>query len=626
MGALEFYWAGNKNIPQDQQTGYYARGATSYYFNHVGNWFTKEIQSVGSTFGYKFVDATRLPRGNDSVYFTELLNNSELGLSGNYPTNPCLFGGLSGASGISGGQTWFGATGTSAQLSDWLYLLSVDKSYGNPTGYPLAGVSFDLGNTFGTTYGKNAFISGISASTTISGLTGLSGNTTGTLIFTNYDGSSITFGVSAGISFAGSGQTYAGESGDGTTLIGTKFIYGNTFATRSLYLALNSAITAGTLKMTITDYTGAGDTEFTLTQNIPGLNGNREVGGSLLTATGGVVGGTMGVTVGNSSSITGGRGITEENSLRLSASVMNIFSDTATNLVDSRTHRTTILGKGQFNTKRGYINQFISSRDGFDVDERSTGEPGPQTSTYILDTDIGNSISIAGGTYSNLRYVGTTYESEDNAHQPITYIRASGGIPTAIIRAFRMGTVQLESDITTLSVYPEKSHIGGAAAQGFVSLTRSFDNSTRFNVPTCTLHEFNPISDPSGIMGTTSNTNLILNCGLTIGNLQIESGTVRVGSDVGNRPITIVDGNIRGRGYLKARSETNPSYQQIKIGGQELSTGVTLPEGLLVADPSARIEFSTGHYVIADFIGDTGADAGNKEPGAPTPTPPILGP
>ena len=189
-----------------------------------------------------------------------------------------------------------------------------------------------------------------------------------------------------------------------------------------------------------------------------------------------------------------------------------------------------------------------------------------------------------------------------------------------------MGTVQLESDITTLSVYPEKSHIGGAAAQGFVSLTRSFDNSTRFNVPTCTLHEFNPISDPSGIMGTTSNTNLILNCGLTIGNLQIESGTVRVGSDVGNRPITIVDGNIRGRGYLKARSETNPSYQQIKIGGQELSTGVTLPEGLLVADPSARIEFSTGHYVIADFIGDTGADAGNKEPGAPTPTPPILGP
>jgi len=185
-----------------------------------------------------------------------------------------------------------------------------------------------------------------------------------------------------------------------------------------------------------------------------------------------------------------------------------------------------------------------------------------------------------------------------------------------------MGTVQIESDVTSLIIEPEhRSPVG--SPQGRVVLTRRFDNSTRFNVENCTLKNYNPSYDT--YIGTTANPQLLLNCGLTIGNLQLDAGTVSVGPDVGNRPITIVDGNISGRGYLKAWSQTNPSYQEIKIGGQELSTGVTLPEGLLVSDPAATIEFSTGHYVIADFLGNTGGDAGNQEPGSPIPVPPPTG-
>ena len=89
-----------------------------------------------------------------------------------------------------------------------------------------------------------------------------------------------------------------------------------------------------------------------------------------------------------------------------------------------------------------------------------------------------------------------------------------------------------------------------------------------------------------------------------------------VGPVVGDRAITVVDGSISGRGVLKARSEFNPSYQGFKIGENFSATA----EGMLISDPDARIEFSTGHYVLASFsYGNTGADTAFTKPGTPIP-------
>ena len=76
---------------------------------------------------------------------------------------------------------------------------------------------------------------------------------------------------------------------------------------------------------------------------------------------------------------------------------------------------------------------------------------------------------------------------------------------------------------------------------------------------------------------------------------------------------------MSSKAVLKARSESNPSYQGFKIGDD--FTGITTnAEGILISHPAANIEFSTGHYVLASFAdGNTGADKGFQRPGSAVP-------
>jgi hypothetical protein len=75
------------------------------------------------------------------------------------------------------------------------------------------------------------------------------------------------------------------------------------------------------------------------------------------------------------------------------------------------------------------------------------------------------------------------------------------------------------------------------------------------------------------------------------------------------------------RAVLKARSETNPSYQGFKIGDD--FTAITAnAQGILISHPAANIEFSTGHFVLASFAdGNTGAETGFQRPGGAVPAP-----
>ena len=43
---------------------------------------------------------------------------------------------------------------------------------------------------------------------------------------------------------------------------------------------------------------------------------------------------------------------------------------------------------------------------------------------------------------------------EQSANRPVTYIRASGGIPSATVRAFRKGLVQIFGDIDYFESHP----------------------------------------------------------------------------------------------------------------------------------------------------------------------------
>ena len=123
-------------------------------------------------------------------------------------------------------------------------------------------------------------------------------------------------------------------------------------------------------------------------------------------------------------------------------------------------------------------------------------------------------------------------------------------------------------------------------------------------------------------MGTKTNNLLVLNAGLTIDDLDIGAGTVSVGTNIGDRKITVVKGEMSELAVLKARSESNPSYQGFKIGDD--FTGLTSnAEGILISHPAADIQFSTGHYVLASFAdGNTGADTGFQRPGGAIPAPP----
>jgi len=584
-----FFWAGNKNIPQGQSMGFYERPIESYDWGRTGNWFIKNNEAVGSSYGYVYEDATRTPETGDSVNLYQLSHNPAVGLSGDYPTNELLFGGISAASGGAATGPWYNsdASGTGNLIA-----FTIFASYGNGPYY------MKVGNTFGSTFGN--YWAGNSASTVISGLTGLSGNTQGSLQLVHNDGSAVIFGVSAGISYAGSNEN----------TIGTKYIYGNTWATRSVQLAISSAITAGLLRMQI-EYGGQGATGLTLTQNKGGGGGNTEITGTLITGSVGTgntgTSVTAGISVGNTGFFIGGDGVTRENCLRILTNNIYHRETTELSLVDSICKRCEISSSGAFNYKRGSIEQFIQRRR-----LNQVFGPSDPTSTYLLDTVISNSIVHAGGTYMPLNADGI----EGSANRPVTYIRSSGGIPTVIVRAFRKGLVQIVGNITTLDVYPEQPHVLGENFQGRVELTRRSGDTTMRSYPDVNMKAFN---DENMIAGSKTNNTLIFDCGATFDSLDIGSGLAKVGANIGDNPITVVDGNISGLGHLMARSEYNTSYDGFRIGGtdfpvQPSTGGVTLPEGILVSDPEAEIEFSTGHYVLAAFFGTTSADDAFQKP------------
>ena len=166
---------------------------------------------------------------------------------------------------------------------------------------------------------------------------------------------------------------------------------------------------------------------------------------------------------------------------------------------------------------------------------------------------------------------------------------------------------------------PELPHRNGEGSQGKVFINKPLNDSDRIAYSSINLKAFN---DAENISGTKDNNLLFLNAGLTIDDLIINAGTVAVGGGIGDRKITVVKGEMSSKAVLKARSETNPSYQGFKIGDD--FTGITTnAEGILISHPAANIEFSTGHYVLASFAdGNTGADTGFQRPGSAVPIPP----
>tara|TARA_R110001583_G_scaffold92841_1_gene235565 strand:+ start:176 stop:2212 length:2037 start_codon:yes stop_codon:yes gene_type:complete len=672
--AENFYWAGDKTRGRDTSR-YYRRnpsiGATAFSWDYAGNWFIKTegytaAHGGGNTFGYYFEDATRTPRGSDNVFFTRL-DGSQPGIEAHnfFPTTECLFGGITGP--LTGGGTWGGeATGTTGELQGFLNLVEVDSSY-----YRIRQANFALGNEFGSTFGN--FSLGNSASIVIGGMTGLSGNT-GNLIFTNTDGTTVEFvgstfyGVTAGGQYPGpsgglSGGTYGTEETQGKWIIGTSLrgtdnnTWGKTAATLALFNALRAGISGcgpqpfskpcpcdeeywwdcldtprGPLKMQITGFTGdhgitvnnAVGVTFVLTQMLGGDPGNTKITGSILSPNDQSVffGVTAGITLidpstalGYSGGFTGGTSTTIANELSIRTTTINHDSAAPVHLVDSGLTRGFVLNSGQFNFKRGTINQIVYNRRVIDY----LGDP--QTASYITDTEFpSGSVVISGGTFQHGGGSGSGTITDFGGERPITYIRASGGIENVVVDAFRRGSVVIDAEVTTsMEVYPEKNH--PADIQGSVEISRPIAETERFNYPLITMKSFNPAHQLSG---STSNNKLILNSGLTIGQLDIEAGTVSVGQFIADRPITVSDGSISGTGVLKARSEFNPSYTGFRIGGDDFPVqpstgGVTLPEGILIYDPDAKIEFSAGHYVLATFLGNTGSDEAFQKPGSPLP-------
>jgi len=655
LTAGNFYWAGYK--PLGPNTNYRYRrgntfhGNTGYDWAEVGNWFVKyfgytgddSFSEGGYTQGYYFDDAPRVPHEGDSVYF-EQLRPDQPGIDGFYPTSECLFGGITGPRTGAGGTfnkggTWDNGTGTDTQLQGNLELVQVDKDYSQ-----VRGASFALGNEFGATFGQ--VFMGLSASIDLAGLQGICGST-GTLTIKNWDGTLVKFAGNTSYNFGTTAGTI-GTAGDvygrtGYYIIGTDYeiagarangitahglTAGNTYASRALFNAFQKAITAGHLKSTISNFanglaTGAtayhGVNTFRLTQVHPGSAGNTKLTGSLVGRAAGVSGGlsanpqiASAITAGNSAEFSGGTDNPTENALIIKTNNLITNGDGPIHFVDTTLTRAFILGASQFNYKRGSINQLIYDRQTMDY----IGPP--RTSSYILDTELTNSVVISGGTYQHSREYDAqsdTFLVDDDVSgsRPITFIRASGNIEQVEIDAFRHGTVRIEGSATTLNVHPEKEHPKGGVYQGHIDITRPPSFSDRYLYGTIDMKSYNA---NESISGTTLNTQIALNSGLTISNLNIGAGTVFVGPNISDRPITVVDGSISGRGVLRARSEFNPSYQGFKIGDDFAATA----EGMLISDPDARIEFSTGHYVLASFsFGNTGADDAFTKPGTPIP-------
>lgn len=683
LTAGNFYWTGYKPAGQNPLYKYKrgdksfgtalshqggAGGCTGYSWNEVGNWvvqsagFTNDPDNPGGYIeGFYYEEASRTPRGDDNVYFSGL-SPDDPGIEGHYPASECLFGGILGGTYTDGGS-WETGTGFGlpSQIDGNALKIFVEDSYSTHRG-----ASFELGNVFGSTFGQSFL--GASADIDIRGLTALFGMT-GVMRFTitNFDGTTATFfgntfygftsggtgnsaaGFSAGTGeFYGSVNEYLGGLGEdarfgGGFIQGDQFFigtdpgntfYGMTHATESLYQSFVTGISNGSVKMKLSPFV-QGMTSFGLTMNQPGPIGNKlfgdEFGGSAFRSKrdmiyqGGVSAGRDGVTA-----FRGGTdNKVEQPQLSIKSDTLTIRGDAPVNLNHSRISKQAfVLSKCQFNYNGGIINQMIFDRE--DIDYLGV----PKTAASLLDTEVTNSVVISGGGLQTRTELGNTYTGDDDptgegsnnvntdvsGARPVTYIRPTNTIPTVEIDAFRHGNVVIEGAATTLNMKPEKSHPSGTPYQGKVFINKPLNDSTRITYSSINLKSFN---DAENIAGTEDNNLLFLNAGLTISNLDIGAGTVAVGNIIGSRPITVVKGEMSSKAVLKARSESNPSYQGFKIGDD--FTGITAnAEGILISHPAANIEFSTGHYVLASFAdGNTGADTGFQRPGSATPATPV---
>mgnify|MGYP003114538184 CR=1 FL=1 len=662
LTAGNFYWAGYKPLGSNPfwryERGTTWFGNTGYSWSEVGNWFIRKEGYTGDRSGeeggytqdYYFEDAPRVTYEGDSINFTQLYPWMP-GIDGYYPVSECLFGGLTGPRDGDGG-TWLNSNGTNAEKVGYLAEVIVEKDYAQNRG-----ASFALGNEFGATFGQH--FKGLSASIVIGGLTGLSG-ATGTIIFENTDGTKVTFAGNTAYNWYESlwlGNTADAYGRTGYWVIGTNgFTWGQgkTFATRALYSAFVAAVTGeknqyGTpigepwLNMELTHSWGnTVGTTFGVEQQQQGLPGNTDITGTIVgfrvdggtaTSTHNSLVGYLGITGtwldgityrGTSMAFTGGTDNPTENPLSIKSESVILFGDNPTHFVDSKISRQAFIqSKGQFNYKRGSIRQLLYDREEIDY----LGPP--RTASFIEDTELTNSVKISGGTYQSLTRRVFNNDQEDEAgtivttpdvggSRPVTYIRASGGIPNFTVDAFRCGRVTIDGAVTTLDVSPEKIHASGPNYQGLIDIRRPMSFPDLMDYNEVSMNAFN---SAEGIAGTTGNTRLMLNAGLTIHNLNLDSGTMWVGPAIGDRAIEVVQGRVQKNGYLLARSQYNPSYQGFRIGVTCQQAGSSA--GLLVYHPDARIEFSTGHYVLASFsFGSTGADTAFKNPNPPTPIKP----
>ena len=657
LTAGNFYWTGYKPAGRNPDFSYVRGtkeygtalsfvggigGCTGYSWNEAGNWvvqtagFTNDPDNPGGFIeGFYYENATRTPRASDNVFFTSLTPDDP-GIDGFFPASECLFGGITGAT-DAGGGTWQTGTGFAADsLSGNLNKVFVENDYAN-----FRGASFQFGNVFGSTFGQGFL--GLSAGITLRGNTALFGKgTTYSAIFQNTDGSTVEFLGNTFLPFDSGGTgTIAITAGisagvtleDNQFFIGTKTEsnFGMTHANRSLYLSLLTGVSSGKLKMTVEEVSAGSTLFFGVTQDIPGLGGNITLRGSLVD---GAYYNATGISAGNSAQFSGGtENITEQPKLTIKSNSLTIRADSNVNLNDTTvSQQAFVLSKCQFNYKGGLINQAIFNRES--IDYLGT----PKTAASLLDTEVTNSLVISGGGYQTKTVYDDGSENTDDegntseggfvtdfdvsGTRPVTYVRATNTIPTVQIDAFRHGNVILEGAATTLNLKPEQPHRNGENSQGKVFILKPLNDSDRITYSDINLSSFN---DAENIVGTKTNNLLVLNAGLTIDDLDIGAGTVSVGTNIGDRPITVVKGEMSELAVLKARSETNPSYQGFKIGDD--FTGLTSnAEGILISHPAADIQFSTGHYVLASFAdGNTGADTGFQRPGGAVPAPPAKG-
>ena len=669
LTAGNFYWTGYRSAGQNPLYRYTrgnksfgtalshqggVGGCTGYSWNEAGNWvvqsagFTNDPDNPGGYIeGFYYEKASRTPRGTDNIFFSGL-SPDDPGINGYYPASECLFGGILGGTYADGGS-WETGTGFGPFALDGSALkIFVEDSYSTHRG-----ASFELGNVFGSTFGQSFL--GASADIDIRGLTGLFG-LTGRMGFqiTNFDGTTANFfgNTFYGFTSGGTGNSAAGFSAESTVMeghiaggflqngdyfVGTdpgSTFYGMTHATESLYRSIVTGISNGDVKMQISPFIN-GATSFGLTMNEPGPRGNKNFGdfaqliphgmeSRSFILNGGLSAGRDGVTA-----FRGGTdNKVEQPQLSIKSETLTIRGDASVNLNHSRiTKQSFVLSKCQFNYNGGIINQAIFDREDIDY----LGKP--KTAASILDTEVTNSVVISGGGLQTRTEAGGTYTGEDDNNsdgsntvdrdvsgaRPVTYVRPTNTIPTVEIDAFRHGNVIIEGAATTLNMKPELPHRNGEGSQGKVFINKPLNDSNRITYSSINLKSFN---DAENISGSKDNNLLFLNAGLTIDNLIINAGTVAVGGGIGDRKITVVKGEMSSKAVLKARSETNPSYQGFKIGDD--FTGITTnAEGILISHPAANIEFSTGHYVLASFAdGNTGADTGFQRPGSAVPIPP----